>query len=152
ISKVPIFCSVLMGDRIFTASADSQLSVIVQGKITHTEPLSSPMSKTMTVNTDRKWIAIGDDRGSVHCFDAQGNLHKSFVGCPGRIQSVNFLSSGKKLLVVGETPLIKIWDTTTWNLCTEWNVMGTGQLTTAKVQGNQIAIAQGNSLQLWHLP
>lgn len=152
ISNVPIFCSALMGDRIFTASADSQLRMIVQGKITHTEPLSSPMSKTMAANTDRKLIAIGDDRGSVHCFDAQGNLHKSFVGCPGRIQSVNFLSSGKKLLVVGETPLIKIWDTTTWNLCTEWQAMGTGQLTTAKVHGNQIAIGQGNSLQLWQLP
>ena len=152
ISNVPIFCSALMGDRIFTASADSQLRMILQGKITHTEPLSSPMSKTMAANTDRKLIAIGDDRGSVHCFDAQGNLHKSFVGCPGRIQSVNFVSSGKKLLVVGETPLIKIWDTTTWNLCTEWQAMGTGQLTTAKVHGNQIAIAQGNSLQLWQLP
>jgi COMPASS component SWD3 len=152
IANVPIFCSALMGDRIFTASADSQLRMILQGKITHTEPLSSPMSKTMAANTDRKWVAIGDDRGSVHCFDAQGNLHKSFVGCSGRIQSVNFLSSGKKLLVVGETPLIKIWDTTTWNLCTEWNVIGTGQLTTAQVQGNQIAIAQGNSLQLWQLP
>ena len=152
ISNVPIFCSALMGDRIFTVSADSQLRMILQGKITHTEPLSSPMSKTMAANTDRKLIAIGDDRGSVHCFDAQGNLHKSFVGCPGRIQSVNFLSSGKKLLVVGETPLIKIWDTTTWNLCTEWQAMGTGQLTTAKVHGNQIAIAQGNSLQLWQLP
>ena len=152
ISNVPIFCSALMGDRIFTASADSQLRMIVQGNITHTEPLSSPLSKTMAVNTDRKWIAIGDDRGSVHCFDAQGNLHKSFVGCPGRIQSVNFLSSGKKLLVLGETPLIKIWDTTTWNLCAEWKAVGTGQLTTAKVHGNQIAIAQGNSLQLWQLP
>ena len=152
ISNVPIFCSALMGDRIFTVSADSQLRMILQGKITHTEPLSSPMSKTMAANTDRKLIAIGDDRGSVHCFDAQGNLHKSFVGCPGRIQSVNFVSSGKKLLVVGETPLIKIWDTTTWNLCTEWQAMGTGQLTTAKVHGNQIAIAQGNSLQLWQLP
>ncbi len=152
ISNVPIFCSALMGDRIFTASADSQLRMIVQGNIIHTEPLSSPLSKTMAVNTDRKWIAIGDDRGSVHCFDAQGNLHKSFVGCPGRIQSVNFLSSGKKLLVVGETPLIKIWDTTTWNLWTEWKALGTGQLTTAKVHGNQIAIAQGNSLQLWQLP
>jgi COMPASS component SWD3 len=152
ISNVPIFCSALMGDRIFTASADSQLRMIVQGNITHTEPLSSPLSKTMAVNTDRKWIAIGDDRGSVHCFDAQGNLHKSFVGCPGRIQSVNFLSSGKKLLVLGETPLIKIWDTTTWNLWTEWKAVGTGQLTTAKVQGNQVAIAQGNSLQLWQLP
>ena len=152
ISNVPIFCSALMGDRIFTVSADSQLRMIVQGKITHTEPLSSPMSKTMAANTDRKLIAIGDDRGSVHCFDAQGNLHKSFVGCPGRIQSVNFVSSGKKLLGVGETPLIKIWDTTTWNLCTEWQAMGTGQLTTAKVHGNQIAIAQGNSLQLWQLP
>ena len=141
-----------MGDRIFTASADSQLRTIVQGNITHTEPLSSPMSKTMAVNTDRKWIAIGDDRGSVHCFDAQGNLHKSFVGCPGRIQSINFLCSGKKLLVVGETPLIKIWDTSTWNLCTEWKALGMGQLTTATVQGNQIAIGQGNSLQLWQLP
>jgi len=152
ISKVPIFCSALMGDRIFTASADSQLRMIVQGNITHTEPLSSPMSKTMAVNTDRKWIAVGDDRGCVHCFDTQGNLHKSFVGCPGRIQSVNFLASGKKLLVVGETPLIKIWDTTTWDLYTEWKALGTGQLTTAQVHGNQIAIAQGNSLQLWQLP
>ena len=152
ISKVPIFCSGLMGNRIFTASANSQLNVIEQGQIIHAESLASPMSQTMAVSTDRKWIAIGDDRGSIHCFDAQGNLHKSFVGCSGRIQSVNFLSSGKKLLVVGETPLIKIWDTTTWNLWTEWKVLGTGQLTTAQVQGNQIAIAQGNSLQLWQLP
>ncbi len=151
IANVPIFCSTLMGDRIFTASANSQLNVIAQGKIIHTEPLSSPMSKTMDTNPDRKWIAIGDDRGSVHCFDVNGTLHKSFVGCPGRIQSVNFLSSGKKLLVVGEAPLIKIWDTTTWNLCTEWSVSGTGQITTAKVHGNQIAIGQGNSLQLWQL-
>ena len=141
-----------MSDRIFTASADSQLRMIVQGNITHTEPLSSPLSKTMAVNTDRKWIAIGDDRGSIHCFDQQGHLRKSFVGCDGRIQSVNFLSSGKKLLVLGETPLIKIWDTTTWNVCTEWKVSATGQLTTAQVQGNQVAIAQGNSFQLWQLP
>ena len=152
IAKVPIFCSALMGDRIFTASADSQLRMILKGKITHTEPLSSPISKTMAANTDRSWVAIGDDRGSVHCFDARGDLHKSFVGCHGRIQDISFLSSGKKLLVIGESSTIKIWDTTTWNLCTEWQTMGMGQLSTAAANQNQIAIAQGNSIHLWQLP
>ena len=141
-----------MGSRIFTASADSQLRVIEQGNIAYTEPLASPMSQAMAINTDRSWVAIGDDRGSVQCFDARGDLHKSFVGCHGRIQDISFLSSGKKLLVIGESSTIKIWDTATWNLCTEWQAMGTGQLSTATANQNQIAIAQGNSLHLWQLP
>ncbi len=152
VSAAPIFSSGLLGNRFFTASADSKLRGIDSGKIIQESDLSSPLCKTMAINLQKKWVAIGDDRASVHCFSTNGDLVKSFAAFPeGPIRSLEFLAGGGQLLVAGASPLIKIWDVATWDLVMEWDV-GVGHSTAVVGSGRQVAIAIDQTLQLWQLP
>ncbi len=149
----PIFSSAILGDRIFTTSADSKLRLITNGAIRREELLSSPLCKSMAVNPARKWIAIGDDRGSVHCFDINGNLLKSFAAfSQGAIQAMGFVTSNDQLVVAGEKGAIKVWDIKNWDLVTEWN-NGEHPVTAIAVHDDgKIAIADKQTIRLWHLP
>ena len=151
ISTVPIFSSATLDDRIFTTSADSKLNVIHQGKVLKTSDLSSPICKAMAINSQSKWVAIGDDGGSVHCFDFQGELLKSFAAFPqGEIRSINFMRYGDRLIVTGESAVVKVWEMS-GAIITEWN-SGTNHVTAVAVSdGGIIAIANENTLQTWDL-
>jgi curved DNA-binding protein CbpA len=149
----PIYSSGILDDRIFTTSADSKLRLITNGAIRREELLSSPLCKSMAVNPARKWIAIGDDRGSVHCFDINGNLLKSFAAfSQGAIQAMSFVTSKDKLIVAGEKGAIKVWDIKNWDLVTEWNNSEHPVSTIAVHDDGKIAIADKQTIRLWHLP
>ncbi len=149
----PIFSSGILDDRIFTTSADSKLRLIAKGKIRREELLSSPLCKSMAVNPARKWIAIGDDRGSVDCFDINGNLLKNFAAfSQGAIQSMSFITSNDQLVVAGEKGAIKVWDIKNWDLVTEWNNSEHPVTTIAVHNDGKIAIADQQTIRLWQLP
>ncbi len=152
VSTTPIFSSGLLGGRFFTTSADSKLRGIDSGKVVQTSDLSSPLCKAMAIDLQKRWIAIGDDRASIHCFSTNGDLIKSFAAFPeGRIRSLAFLAGGDRLLVAGASPMVKIWDTATWDVVMEWEV-GTGHSTALACKGKQVAIAVDQTIQLWQLP
>jgi COMPASS component SWD3 len=152
VSTAPIFASGLLGGRFFTTTADSKLRGIDSGKIIQESDLSSPLCKAMAINIQKKWVAIGDDRASVHCFSTNGDLVKSFAAFPeGGIRSLEFLAGGDRLLVAGASPLIKIWDVTTWDLVMEWTI-GTGHSTAVAASGKRVAIGLDQTIQLWQLP
>ena len=149
----PIFSSGILGDRIFTTSADSKLRLITNGAIRREELLSSPLCKSMAVNPAQKWIAIGDDRGSVHCFDINGNLLKSFAAfSQGAIQAMGFVTSNDQLVVAGEKGSIKVWNIKNWDLVTEWNNSEHPVTTIAVHDDGKIAIADNKTIRLWQLP
>jgi WD40 repeat protein len=152
VSAAPIFSSGLLGGRFFTTSADSKLRGIDSGKIIQESDLSSPLCKAMAINLQKKWVAIGDDRASVHCLATNGDLVKSFAAFPeGAIRSLEFLAGGNQLIIAGASPLIKIWNVATGNLVMEWDV-GAGQSTAVASSGKQVAIAVDQTIQLWQLP
>lgn len=152
VSAAPIFASGLLGGRFFTASADSKLRGIDSGRIVQESDLSSPLCKAMAINPQKKWVAIGDDRASVHCFTTNGDWVKSFAAFPeGEIRSLEFLAGGNQLIVAGASPLVKIWNVTTGDLVMEWDV-GLDHVTAVASSDKQVAIAVDQTIQLWQLP
>ena len=107
----------------------------------------------MAINSQRKWIAIGDDRGSVHCFDANGNLVKSFAAfAQGAIQAMSFITKNDHLIVAGEKGGLKIWNIKNWNLVKEWNANEHPVSAIAIPDGGKIAIADHQTIRLLRLP
>jgi COMPASS component SWD3 len=153
IAKLPIFSSGIVRDQIFTTTPDSKLSVIMNGNVIRSEELSSPLCKTLAVSHDRDWVGVGDDRGSIHCFDRQGHLLKSVAAFPdGVITSMAFIYCGDRLLVSSESGKVKMWDVKNWTVETEWETGTAGVSAIAVSSSEKIAIANHNTLQTWRLP
>ncbi len=153
VSAASIFSSGLfLGGRFFTVSADSKLRGIDSGMVILESELPSPLCKTMAIDLQKRWVAIGDDRASVHCFTTNGDLVKSFAAFPeGEIRSLEFLAGGNQLIIAGASPLIKIWNVATGDLVVEWEV-GASHSTAVASSGKQVAIAVDQTIQLWQLP
>jgi COMPASS component SWD3 len=153
VSAASIFSLGLFLDgRFFTVSADSKLRGIDSGKVILESELPSPLCKTMAIDHQKRWVAIGDDRASVHCFTTNGDLVKSFEAFPeGEIRSLEFLAGGNQLIVAGASPLVKVWNVATGDLVMEWDV-GLDHVTAVASSDKQVAIAVDQTIQLWQLP
>jgi hypothetical protein len=149
---MPIWSIARLGAQMMTTKADSTLNRSLQDKVIHTVPLSSPVCKTLGVSPDKKWIAVGDDRASIQIFDANQVLIKSFASYGnGKVNAIVFTSDNQYLITAGETSMIQIWKTQTWELFHQWEA-DEREITALQVTG-QFLLSAGSDqvIRMWKL-
>ncbi len=149
---MPIWTIARLGAQMITTKADSTLNRSLQDKIINTVSLSSPVCKALGVSPDGKWIAVGDDRASIQIFDANQVLIKSFATYGnGKVNAIVFTSDNQYMITAGQTSMIQIWKTQTWELFHQWEV-SENEITALQVTG-QFLISAGSQqvIRMWKM-
>jgi RNA polymerase sigma factor (sigma-70 family) len=80
------------------------------GRIMMSLKLNDPVTH-VAVGPDGKYLLLVDVKGTLHLADLPtGKLLRTFVGQPGRATSAAFSPDGKRLVVVGQDPVVRVWD------------------------------------------
>ena len=121
-NEMPIWAIDRLGNHFVTTHSSSKLSINQLDRMVYDANLSSTFCKALGVSRDGKWIAVGDDRACVAIVDSKGNQIKSFATYgTGAVNAIVFTNDSQYLITAGQSSVIQIWNTRTWDLCHQWD-------------------------------
>ena len=151
-NKMPIWAIDRLGNHFVTTHSSSKLHINQLDTVLYSADLSSPVCKALGVSGDGQWIAVGDDRACIVIFDSKGNQIKSFATYgTGTVNAIEFTSDRKYLITAGNSSMIQIWNTKTWDLFHQWDA-GSTEITALQVSGEFIFSAGSDHIiRLWKM-
>ena len=137
-TTLPIWAIDRLCYRLVTTHSSCRLNINHLDTVLSCAVLSSSFCKALGVSGDGQWIAVGDDRACVVIFDSNGKQIKSFATYgTGRVNAIAFTSDSKYLITAGDSSMIQIWNTKTWDLFHQWDT-GSIEITALQVTGKFI--------------
>jgi len=111
-------------------------------------------AKSLSVSSDGKLTAVGEESGQVRVFDvASGKLLHTFSGHTAPVTGAAFTADGAKLVTGSQDKTIRVWDLAGARQLASIETSAAVNAVAIIAEGNQVATAGvDNVIRLWELP